>query len=374
MPRLLMSCSTLASGSGMGVAVESLSRALGDAGCDVTITGPLGAAETAVASDPTRRVQVSAHGPWTRGARAIAQSWTAAQEVSTFSRGAAPLAVHVHGVWTTANIAACSACRVHSLRYVVSPHGMLMPEAMRRSTLRKRLAIEAAVRGNLEAAAAVHVTSTAESDSVLAIAPAARTCVIPWGVNLPSTPCRRGSGDKKRLAAYIGRILPIKGVDDLADAWATVRPSGWELRFVGPDPEGYTSELDRIIRSRRLEDSVSIHPSLDRDAVARLIEGLDLLVLPSHSENFGLVVGESLAAGVPVITTTPTPWHELPHRHCGWWVPDTVASLSAAIREACALSAADLATMGLRGREWMRSSFAWPSIASRFIEELYAPR
>jgi glycosyltransferase involved in cell wall biosynthesis len=116
---------------------------------------------------------------------------------------------------------------------------------------------------------------------------------------------------------------------------------------------------------------VSVRPALERDEVGRLIRELDLLVLPSHSENFGMVIVEALAAGVPVITTTATPWSCVVSRGCGWCVPDTPVGLSAAISAAVRLPAEELKAMGARGRAWMGESFAWPTIASRFAEDLY---
>ncbi|MEZ5591148.1 MAG: glycosyltransferase [Gammaproteobacteria bacterium] len=50
-----------------------------------------------------------------------------------------------------------------------------------------------------------------------------------------------------------------------------------------------------------------------------MLESADLFVLPSFSENFGVVIAEALAHGVPVITTRGTPWKGLLQHGCGWW-------------------------------------------------------
>ena len=64
---------------------------------------------------------------------------------------------------------------------------------------------------------------------------------------------------------------------------------------------------------------------------------------------FGLVVAEALAYGVPVITTTGTPWSQLPNQNCGWYVEPNVTSLVRALREAIGLSREELQHMGLEG-------------------------
>jgi glycosyltransferase involved in cell wall biosynthesis len=373
MPRLLMACSTIADGSGMVAAVAPLARQLGSLGFDVRLVGPSGHAPSAIseAKASGARVDVARRSRCTP--RLMADIWYTASAVSERVREADVGVVHVHGVWTALNMAACIAARSIGVPFVISPHGMLMPAAMRRSRLKKRVALWASVRCNLEAAAVVHVSSEAEEASVLSLAPKARTRVIPWGVDVPAAAAAQRAGAGRRRAAYLGRIIPLKGVDDLLAAWAEVRPGGWELRFVGGDPEGHAGRLTQAIAAAGLGGHVSVHSAISRDEVARLVQQLDLLVLPSHSENFGMVVAEALAAGVPVITTTATPWSDVVDRRCGWWIPDTPTALAAAISDAVRLSAHDLATMGARGRSWICESFAWPAIAARFAEELYRP-
>lgn len=354
-------------------AVAPLASQLAQQRFDVCLAGPVGPSERPIADDPADGVHIDVLLRQSFSPPPLADAWNAASRVASFASDCSPAVVHVHGVWTAANAATCLRSRTLGIPYVVSPHGMLLPAAMQRGGLKKHCAIRAFVRQNLEAAALVHASSEAERESVLAVAPGARTVVIPWGVDIPDATRRRPLSDRRRQAAYIGRIIPLKGVDDLLAAWDDVRPSGWTLRFIGSDPEGHASHLASAINSLGLLDTVSIQPSIDHASLLHLLEEIDLLILPSHSENFGLVAAEALAAGVPVITTTATPWQAVVHERCGWWVSDTPSGLAAAIREACGLPADDLAAMGARGRSWVEEAFAWATISSRFTSELYQP-
>lgn len=367
-----MACSTLATGSGMMAAVAPLAAQLGGLGWNVRVVGPIRPGEGAVAVDGNGAAPVHLLRRPLLVPRSLAEAWGTAAATAEFSRQRGTAVVHVHGVWTAANAAACFRAKTLGVPYVVSPHGMLLPVAMRHGEYKKRLAIGAFVRHNLEAAAFVHASSEAERASVLAVAPRARTSVIPWGVDIREMVACGRPNQSRRQAAYIGRLIPLKGVDHLLAAWSAVRPGGWDLRFIGPDPEGYARQVSQAIDSAQLRDSVTIQPPLSRKDLLQAIQQLDLLILPSHSENFGMVVAEALAAGVPVITTTATPWRDVVERKCGWWVADTIHGLATAIRDACGLGVADLAAMGSRGRAWMCESFAWPRIAQRFAEELYA--
>jgi glycosyltransferase involved in cell wall biosynthesis len=93
---------------------------------------------------------------------------------------------------------------------------------------------------------------------------------------------------------------------------------------------------------------------------ARAFAEADALVVPSHSENFGIVVAEGLAHGIPVIASTGTPWSRLQTMGCGLWVDNAPESLVGAINK---LSRMPLREMGRAGREWMMKEFSWARIA-----------
>ncbi len=84
--------------------------------------------------------------------------------------------------------------------------------------------------------------------------------------------------------------------------------------------------------------------------------------MPSFSENFGMVVAESLATGVPVIVSKGAPWSEIEKHGCGLWVGTDPDCLVEAIKH---ISDSPLAVMGKKGREWMERDFTWPAIAER---------
>jgi glycosyltransferase involved in cell wall biosynthesis len=93
-----------------------------------------------------------------------------------------------------------------------------------------------------------------------------------------------------------------------------------------------------------------------------------LFLLPSHSENFGLVVAEALTAGVPVLTTDTTPWRALAQQNAGWCVPWT--DYPAALAAALATPPHELAAMGNRGRSWAAQEFTWER-SGRLLLDFY---
>ena len=97
------------------------------------------------------------------------------------------------------------------------------------------------------------------------------------------------------------------------------------------------------------------------------------MALVSETENFGAVVADALAHGMPVITSTGTRWHEVEERQCGWWVDNGVNSLTKVLKSLCALSDAERIQMGENGKRLIQEKYTWPAVAkqmSAFYERL----
>jgi glycosyltransferase involved in cell wall biosynthesis len=111
----------------------------------------------------------------------------------------------------------------------------------------------------------------------------------------------------------------------------------WVLVLAGPDEGGYRKELERLVGELGCGGSVVFTGELDDAQKWEALAAADLFVMPSDFENFGNAIVEAMMAGLPVITTTGTPWKELPVAGAGWWVEPTVDAMTVALREALAL-------------------------------------
>jgi glycosyltransferase involved in cell wall biosynthesis len=94
----------------------------------------------------------------------------------------------------------------------------------------------------------------------------------------------------------------------------------------------------------------------------------DLFVLPSHSENFGIVVAEALAAEVPVITATGTPWEVLETHDYGWWTEPEPDAITDALATATSQGEEALAAMGQRGRNLVESAYTWQAVGRKMTQ------
>ncbi len=273
-----------------------------------------------------------------------------------------PRLLHDHGVWLRSNATAAMQARRSGVPLVVSPRGMLEPWALGHGAWKKQLALALYQLPLLRTARGLHATSEEEAANLRTLGLRQPIAVIANGVDVPVMTARRPT--PQRTALFLSRLNVKKGLLPLLEAWAHVRPAGWRLQIVGPDEGGYASIVKAAIAQLGLHELVQMLPEADDQAKWALYRDAELFVLPSFSENFGVVVAEALAAGLPVVTTTGMPWAGTVSRQCGWRIEPTVAALQPVLQQATTMPPAALAEMGARGREWMAESYSWSAIGT----------
>ena len=273
--------------------------------------------------------------------------------------------VHSNGLWRMPNIYAARAARRHKLPHVISPRGMLSSVAMGYSTSSKRLFWLAMQKLAVEEAACLHATSQSEHDEFRAFGIKQPIVILPNGIDLPdpaslSAPLRSGA---RRTLLFLGRIHPKKGLDMLIPAWSRIaaRYPDWGLRIVGPAEPKHLADLKKIINTHQVPRT-SVEGPVYGEAKWRLYSEAHLFVLPTHNENFGLTVAESLACRRPAIVTKGAPWAGLETHRCGWWVDTSVQALAEGLAAALGMPDDVLDAMGQRGAAWMKQEFDWNSI------------
>ena len=328
---------------------------------------------------------------------------------------AVPDCVHIHGIWSPTLARRFMHWRRLGVPCVVTVHGMLAPWAMAHKRLKKQVAWHIYQKRLLNLASALHATSDREAGDLLKLGLKPRIEVIPWGVeaeekaliskheilndreeeekkalnskheilnggedeerNAPVCHSKSKIQNSKssslhRTALFVGRIYPVKGLPMLVEAWDRERPVGWKMKIVGPDEAGHQSEVEALIREAGLGADFEFAGALEGDALHQAYDNADLLILPSYTENFGMVVAEALAHGCPVIASQGSPWSGLLEHGCGWWPAISCDGLADALQEATSLVGVELGLMGTKGRKWMESDFTWDS-AARKMAVLY---
>ena len=276
--------------------------------------------------------------------------------------------VHVTAVYSFSTIPTLLVCRILGKPVVWSPRGALQrwKECRRRTT---KAVWESACWILAPSRLALHATSELEARAIRERLSSAETFVIPNGVVIPERPSRAFQEKTFRLI-FVGRLHPTKSLESLLEACKLLSDQdfpSWSLTIAGGGSQPYENFLRARIDRLGLDEKVEMIGDVGGEDKEALFSGAHVLVLPSHTENFGMVVAEALARGVPVIASTGTPWERLREKKCGLWVDNSPESLSQAIR---AIRKMPVLEMGQRGRHWMIEEFSW-STQSRRMMELY---
>ncbi|MGZ9158269.1 MAG: glycosyltransferase [Nitrospira sp.] len=280
-----------------------------------------------------------------------------------------PDIVDAQGLWMYPSLASLWWHRRTQLPYVVTPHGMLDPWAMRKSAWKKQIVRWWFEDEHLRKAACLRATSAMEAGHFRAFGLRNPIAVVPNGIDLPPVQAIVQEPGRLNRVLFLSRIHPKKGLDFLLRAWSNLHRSysTWELVIAGPDEVGHRAEMQKLAGELRLERVLWHEPIFGKEKLD-LYASADLFVLPTHAENFGLVVGEALAHGVPVITTKNAPWCGLEVHRCGWWINLCDQAMTIALSEAMCLPAEQRREMGTRGRVWIERAFAWPAIGRQMLD------
>ncbi len=271
--------------------------------------------------------------------------------------------VHDHAVWLPSNHTVAQFCKKNQIARVVSPRGMLGSWAMAHGGWKKRLAWALYQRADLMLASGFHATSDQEAEEIRKLGFTRPIVVVPNGIDVPETLPKRCCAAKQFL--FMSRIHPKKGLMELLAAWkeSDAGSMNWRLVIAGPDDGGYRAKIESEIDRLKLRSSVDLVGEIRGEAKWQLLANSDYFILPSHNENFGIAIAEALACGVPVITTTETPWSIIMEKKLGWWIPIDHAALVNSIKAAMLQSEPDFVTMKLRAKLAMQEQFSWKQAA-----------
>ena len=283
---------------------------------------------------------------------------------------------HANGLWMHCNHATCAVARQKGKPYIITPHGMLYPDALRRSYWKKWPLLKLFFNKDIMQATCLHATCVQEKDNIRAFGYKGPVAVIGNPANIPSyIDDLKGREAKRRFSTFgfLGRLHPIKKVENLLYGVAQCTPESRErmrLVLMGKGDEKYEQFLRDEVARLGLTECVEFCGFVNgRDKFERLA-ALDALFVPSDFENFGMIVTEALACKTPVFASLGTPWQELNEHKCGWWMERTPENIAQVMMQVADMSTAELDAMGERGRQLVEEKYTAESVANQ-MQRLY---
>lgn len=211
--------------------------------------------------------------------------------------------------------------------------------------------------------------------------------VIPFGVDVrrfaPPEPesQKAHTGGAPTTESHMGEpvvfgvakhLQPVYGIDVLLRAFSELesrRPGQALLRIAGDGPEW--RRLTSLAKRLGVNDQVDWLGLIRNQDVAGFYQGLDVVVVPSHQESFGVTALEASACGRPIIASHVGGLPEVViHGETGILVPPGDASAFSQAMESLLLSSAERERLGHAGRNFVLEHYDWMENVSK-MEEVY---
>lgn len=289
-----------------------------------------------------------------------------------------PDLVHAHGLWLRSSAQNHRWCCKSGVPYMVSPHGMLDPWAVKNSSWKKKIAGHWFEYDHLNGATCLHALCNSEAKSIRQFGQQNPICVIPNGIDLPasggsthSAPWCNDHGRKALL--FIGRLHPKKGLPLLLDAWKSLKLSNpelldeWFLAIAGWSEVGHQAVLEAQVAELEIRDDVEFLGALHGEAKHSALCHASGFILPSYSEGLPMSILEAWSYRLPVLMTPECNLPEGFSANAAVSLQTNVESVEEGLREFLEMNESEQLKMGQFGYELVQQQFTWEQVAAKMV-------
>lgn len=291
------------------------------------------------------------------------------RQITSLLHEISPNIVHINGCWIPSCAFIQKWAQQMGYKVVLTPHGMLEPWIIRRHYwTRKVPALLFYQRTAIEKADYLHATAESEKQNLLQLGYNKKIEIIPNGIEVDNIQLKENWKRKKRIL-FLSRVHVKKGIEFLIEAAVLLKDelSGYTITIAGEGDPHYIEQLKKKAESAHITSLFDFCGGVYGNKKWELFKNADLFILPTYSENFGIVVAEALASGTPVITTHGTPWSELETYKCGWWKEVGTIPTVDALKQFLCLEETKLEAMGRNGRKLVEEKYSSQKMAKDMV-------
>lgn len=281
-----------------------------------------------------------------------------------------PDVFHTNCCWIPISALTAMWAKKAGYKVVYTPHGMLEPWIIKRNYWTKKLpAICIFQKRGIQCADLIHATADSEKTHLLQLGWNKNISIIGNCVDVHNIQIKQ-SWKRTHKILFLSRVHVKKGIHFLIEAVAKLNKElyEYEILIAGSGEKEYIDDLKSLANKLGIFEKIHFIGSIYGNEKFNYYRDADLFILPTYSENFGIVVPEALACGTPVITTHGAPWEDLENHHCGWWTEIGTEPLVNALKEFLQLPKEELEIMGKNGRKLVEKKYSCQMIAKQFIE------
>lgn len=233
---------------------------------------------------------------------------------------------HIYGGWTLFHIKTFLIAYSLKKKIIIHPLGFFEPWSLNQKKIKKKIALKMYQSKFLLKSNLIHCASKLEEKNILKLGKTLKTKVMPYGILNKFIKKKIKKKKITKKAIFFSRIHKKKGIENLINAWMKVNNSDWCLDIYGP--AGDKEYLQQLKLSIQKNDKIKIlNPIFNTNKKFKTFKKYDFMILPTFSENFGFIILESLARGLPVLTTKNTPWGDIKKKDLGWISSNSIHSL-----------------------------------------------
>ena len=253
---------------------------------------------------------------------------------------------------------------------IVCPAGMLQPTPLQNKKFLKLISIFLIEKKIFKKCDILHTVSLLERKFLMESKYKFKKIVfIPEGLPKNKLKITRKTKFSKKLVS-ISRIAPIKGLEMLLAACKNIDFKDWKVLIYGNGSEEYIKKLQKIIIQNKLKGNVELKKAVFNEDKCKVLNEASAFILPSYSESFGIAIAEAMFFGLPIITTTKTPWKVIKSKNLGWFINPEKESLVIALQSLFNSSENNLLTIGNRAKLYISKKYDLISTSKQMKDEI----